>query len=547
MNPSTTTLLLGRPRTATGDALDAPALLARWRARGPAFLDELRGPFALALQDPDSGAQLLAVDGFAQQTLCWRVQDGKLRFSADARELGSADALEPQALFDYLFFHCIPSPRTIYRDVQRLPAGHCLLWDGRSARLQRYWQPRFEPDAEPAFEPRAAAFRNLVEQAVRTQLEGAGTPACFLSGGTDSSTVAGMVQRVAGRCEAYSIGFEAEGYDETAYARIAAQHFGVQHHAYYVTPKDLREHLPSVAAHFDQPFGNSSALPTFTCARLAQQDGVQRLLAGDGGDELFGGNSRYATQRLFAHYQRLPGWLRAGMEPLLDNGLSRRVPGLKKGASFIDQVRQGMPGRLQRYNLLTLLGLDQVLSAGFLAAIDASAPAALQQSVWDQHPAADELNTHLAFDWRFTLAENDLVKVRGACQLAGLEVGFPLLDDGLRAFSERLPVDDKLKGEQLRWFFKEALRGFLPDAILSKTKHGFGLPFGPWLAQAPELQDFSREHLHSLAARGLLRADFIERLLREYLPQAPGYYGEMVWITLSLELWLQRHAPAYRL
>ncbi|MFO1252840.1 MAG: asparagine synthase C-terminal domain-containing protein [Inhella sp.] len=551
MNDLAVDFLRGHPRWLDGTQPEVPDLVTlrqRWLRDGATtLLNQLGGSFALGLRDPASGAQLLAVDRFARETLCWRVQDGQLLSAEQAATLGRSEELDPQALFDYLYFHCIPAPRTVFRGIQRLPAGHVLHWDGRQARVEPFWRPEFHPEAQPDFGALKQAFRGALEQSVQRALDG-GVPACFLSGGTDSSTVAGMVQRVSGRGEAFSIGFESEGYDEMAYAKLAAEHFGLRHHAYYVTPKDLLDALPQVAASFDQPFGNSSALPSFFCARMARQAGAQRVLAGDGGDELFGGNSRYAQGRVFAHYARVPHWLRRGLlEPLFESAWVRQTPGLKKGSSYISQAKAGMPARLERYNLIHQLGLQQVLTPAMLSQVDAQAPAALQQMVWQQGLAADELNTHLAFDWRFTLADNDLVKVRGACALADVQVVFPLLDDAVLALSQRLPLDYKLRGERLRWFFKEALADFLPPAVITKTKHGFGLPFGPWLAHEPALQAMSRDLMHSLASRGLLRADFIDRLLKDYLPQHPGYYGEMVWIALSLELWLQAHAPGFRL
>ncbi len=150
-----------------------------------------------------------------------------------------------------------------------------------------------------------------------------------------------------------------------------------------------------------------------------------------------------------------------------------------------------------------------------------------------------DLDRMLAFDWRYTLAENDLPKVCGTAALAGMEVGFPLLDDDLLAFSLRLPTAYKLRGLKLRWFFKEALRGFLPDEIIAKKKHGFGLPFGVWLTRHPALRAFAEQALRRLATREIVRPAFIEEVLNQRLAEHPGYYGNMVWILITLELWFQ--------
>ncbi|MBL8362822.1 MAG: asparagine synthase [Rubrivivax sp.] len=512
-----------------------------------AALARIGGDFAVAL--PLGGDRwLLAVDRFAVRTLCWRVDGGVLRWSTRADALATpAGDIDPQALYDYLHFHNIPAPRTVWAGVQRLPAGHALLWERGQARVLPYWTPTFESDRPGRFEEHRAQFMALVEDAVRRQLDGT-TPACFLSGGTDSSTVAGMLARVGGaKPLTYSIGFDAQGYDEMSYARLAARHFGTEHREYYVTAADLVQHIPAVAADFDQPFGNSSVLPAHCCALRAREDGVTRLLAGDGGDELFGGNARYAKQRVFGWYRHVPAALRGGLlEPLLERTPLGTLPLLRKGRSYVEQAKLPMPDRLELYNLLPRLGVRDVLTPDFLGQVDPSAPLAQQREVWNAAEARHEIDRTLAFDWRYTLADSDLPKVRMSTALAGVSVGFPLLDARLLAFSMTLPPGYKLKGLKLRWFFKEALRGFLPDEILTKSKHGFGLPFGVWAVQDPALQRLARDSLHALASRGMVRPDFIEKLLQQLLPQHPGYYGEMVWILMMLEQWLRSHAPNWK-
>jgi asparagine synthase (glutamine-hydrolysing) len=504
------------------------------------------GDFAVGLTD-HAGRSFGAVDRFAVQTLCYRVIDGRLHFATRADTLAAlpprAD-IDPQAIFDYLYFHVIPSPRTVFKGVHRLPPAHFVWFDGGRLTVAPYWVPAFVEPASPAFEPLAAEFRQLLQDAVAAQLDGT-KPACFLSGGTDSSTVAGMIGLAAGRPAAtYSIGFEAQGYDEMAFARIAARRFGTEHHEYYVTPDDLVRAIPKVAAHYDQPFGNSSALPAFYCAQMARQDGVTKLLAGDAGDELFGGNSRYAKQRIFGWYDGVPAALRKGLlEPVLEGTPIGRLPLARKGRSYVEQAKVPLPDRMQMYNLLMRLGVDKVFTPDFLAQVDAAEPLRQQQGVWQQVPSASPLNRMLAYDWRYTLAEADLPKVCGTTALAGVAVGFPFLDPRLVDFSLRLPTEYKLKGQKLRWFFKEALRGFLPDEIITKKKQGFGLPFGVWVNRHEGLKRFATDSLQSLAGRGIVRPEFISTLTGELLPQHPGYYGEMVWILMMLEEWLSREVP----
>ncbi len=504
------------------------------------------GDFAVAVR-LDDGRVFLAVDRFAVRSLCYRQENQGLFFAERADTVaGGRREIDPQAIFDYFYFHIIPAPRTIFKDVFRLPAAHCAVFHNGKLNIAPYWTPEFDEHRPADFPQLKEEFLHLVETSVRDQLDGRRI-GCFLSGGTDSSTVAGMLCRVTGQAAAsYSIGFDAQGYDEMEYARLAARHFGAEHHEYYVTPDDLLRSIPDVAAHYDQPFGNSSALPGFICAQKAREDGIAKILAGDGGDELFGGNSRYALQRVFSWYQGFPRPLRRHvMEPLAP--LVRGIPLLKKVNGYIEQARVPLPGRMHMYSLLTRLGENNIFPAAMLAAFDRDDPLRRQQAVWDAARADSLINRMLAYDWRYTLAENDLPKVCGTTALAGIEVGFPLLDQRILDFSLRLPPEYKLKGLKLRWFFKEALRGFLPDAIIAKKKHGFGLPFGVWATRHAGLKRLAEESVHGLADRGIVRHDFVDTLLSEHLPAHPGYYGEMVWIMMMMEQWLRSHAIALRI
>lgn len=512
----------------------------------PQAIASVEGPFAVAMPGPD-GSMTLAVDRFAIQSLCYRIDGDRITVAERADELaGSSAPLDPQAIYDYLYFHAIPSPRTAYQGVFRLPPAHYAVFANGRLRVAPYWVPTFDDAGHgESFDALRDRFKTLLRDAVAAQLDGS-KPACYLSGGTDSSTVAGMIREASGqRAASYSIGFDADGYDEMAYARLAAQHFDTEHHEYYVTPDDLVRSIPEVAASYDQPFGNSSALPAYYCARMAREDGVSRILAGDGGDELFGGNTRYAKQRVFNWYGQVPAALRSGFVEPLSRSV-RALPLLSKAWSYVEQARQPMPARLESYNLLLRLGVERVLSPAFRQQLDPSLTLREQEAVWSSARTDSLLNRQLAFDWRYTLAENDLPKVCGTSRLAGLQVGFPMLDTGLLDFAAALPVDYKLRGLKLRWFFKEALRGFLPDAIITKKKQGFGLPFGVWALRHDALRRLAQDALGTLAGRGIVEPAFLRELLDQRLAEHAGYYGEMVWILIMLEHWLRVHAPGYR-
>ena len=286
--------------------------------------------------------------------------------------------LSPQAVFDYLYFHACPGPQTIYRDVLRLPAGHFIEFGpGVDAEPRPYWSMRFRESQAASFESLKQGFLDVLTGAVKDASDTVNVGA-FLSGGTDSSTISGMLGSVRGRpARTFSIGFDVPDYDEMHYARIAARHFGFEQHEYYVTPADVVEAVPKIAAFYDQPFGNASAVPAYYCARLARENGVERLLAGDGGDEIFGGNERYARQHVLALYHRIPRPLRRALiEPLvLSTPLFESVPGLRKLHSYVKQAQPEMPWSYESYNLLNFLGAENVLAPDFLRSVDRRAPA----------------------------------------------------------------------------------------------------------------------------------------------------------------------------
>ena len=544
-----TELYIGRPRFRDSDLAYVAArdgIAAAWRAGferfGTGIASHVEGDFAVALHDA-SGRTFMAVDRFSIRTLCYRLSGDDLSFAERCDELADASAVpDPQAIFHYLYHHVIPAPRTIFADIFRLPAGHYAILDAGKLTVAPWWVPVFEERRRESLRGLRAEFRRLLREAVGRQIDGA-TIGCFLSGGTDSSTVAGILGEVTRLpAKTFSIGFDADGYDEMEYARITARHFGTDHHEHYITPDELVRSIPTIATAYDQPFGNSSALPAYYCAKMAKEAGVDRILAGDGGDELFGGNSRYAKQRLLAVYDVIPKWLRkAVLEPILLSGaLLTTAPGIKKVVSYVDQARVPMPDRLQMYNMLTRIGAGEILTAEFLRRVDAEAPLRDQRAVYASCNAASLVNRMLTYDWKYALADSDLPKVVVASSLAGLEVGFPLLDDQLVDFSLRLEPYLKLKGVRLRWFFKEALRGFLPEPTLAKKKHGFGLPFGFWMMKHARLRTVALDSLELLRESKIVRSAFLDRLTSEYLPRHPGYYGEMVWVLMMLAQWGER-------
>lgn len=548
----------GRPALDGSTHEVARRLASLWLSRGVAACACLSGPFALALLDDFSGSALLAVDRAGMHTLSYTNNAHGLFFASSHDALlahpAVRGALDPQALYNYLFFHMVPGPATAYVGQQRLLPGEYLhVRAGRQCKGS-YWQLAFQENTyarmPDSFAAKQQQFLHTLRVSVESSLgEDAQRTGAFLSGGTDSSTIAAIVGQVTGRpARTYSIGFDAPGYDEMAYARLAASHAGSVHHERYVTAADVLAAIPAMAAAFDQPFGNASAIPAFYCAQMARADGVTRMLGGDGGDELFGGNERYAHQAMLSGYERLPAMLRQVIiEPLLFRERAGKPWRLAdKARRYIEQASMPLPARLESYNLLLHHGHRTVLEEGFIDTIDPGvAPGCLNGAYWQrQGEGLSQINQLLALDMRFTLADNDLVKVRTACELAGVEAAFPFLHDEMVAFAAGLAPRDKLDGRQLRPFFKRALAGILPPAIVRKKKHGFGLPFGLWLHSHVPLREFAFDNLTQLRGRGIVRPAFIDDLQGRLLAEHPAYHGTMVWLLLMLEQWLSHHPAA---
>ena len=521
------------------------ALIKAYRAYGKDLLSRLHGPFALAILDGKQA--LLAIDRIGIHSLSYALRDGMFVFSTS---IGSVvkhpkvnREIDPQAIFNYIYFYDIPSPGSIFTGVEKLqPAQYIQYRDGQ---LEKgfYWNLHFNEHNQAPFQTQKQQFHDLLRDAVATSSQG-NSIATFLSGGTDSSTITGVLAELQGEpVDSYSIGFGAEGFDEMEYARLAAQRFGATAHEYYLKPDDVLEAIPLIASTYDEPFANESAVPTYFCARQAARDGVKIMLAGDGGDEIFGGNERYAKQMVFEHYGRLPVALRNHLiEPVANNipGGDALLP-IRKLRSYIRQASAPLPERMESYNFIYRQPLDKMFEAEFLASVNPEIPKKMLQDAYFRADSEHPVNRMLHLDMKFTLADNDLRKVSRMCEAAGIEVRYPLLDEALVNFSGQLPVNYKVRGQRLRWFFKEALKDLLPREIITKSKHGFGLPFGVWALSHPPISELVDDSLKKFEERGFLKSEYIKNIRQQHASEHSTYFGKMIWVMMMLEQWLETH------
>jgi asparagine synthase (glutamine-hydrolysing) len=543
-------LVAGEPRfgaAVNGEEAFCRDFVDAYSRNAEACLQQLTGRFAIALRSRKDSFLLLAADRFASVPVFVARHGSGHIFAETARllpaELRTGDSISKQALYNYIFFHMIPSPGSIYRNVSKIPPASYVRLEPRRKESTTYWKPRFNESSVTPFATQADELRVTLERAVAASATGK-TPGCFLSGGLDSSTVMGYLSHVAkSPVRAFTIGFDAPEYDETSYAQAAAEYFSADLSIYRMGPSDLGNAVIDIARAYDEPFGNSSALPTLFCARLARSQGIDTLLAGDGGDEIFAGNERYAKQKIFEAYFRIPATLRRAVLDRLgkENSGLGGLPGIRKLSSYIRQALIPLPDRLETYNHLFRFTTDRIFRKTFLSEVDVAEPIALLRERFDELEDASALNRMLYLDWKFTLADNDIRKVTTMCQSAGVNVEFPMLNDSLVEFSTTVPSKRKLRGLYLRYFYRKALRDFLPPVVLNKRKHGFGLPFGVWLVEEPELRAFAYDALSRLEQRDIFRPSFISELKTATESEHAAYYGTMIWVMMILEEWLHAH------
>jgi asparagine synthase (glutamine-hydrolysing) len=519
-------------------------LLNAYREQGSRFLAGQSDPVALVIVDAEQQRLLLATDPIGLSNIYYAQTANDLVFGSSAdfvvRHPQVSDEIAPQSIYDYVYFHHCPSPNTIYQQVKKLEAGQCLVYQNGQITIERYWLPAFKEHLSGSLQQAGRELQEYLIDAVRRMVDTEDNTGAFLSGGLDSSSVAGALSKVfPGKAKTFSMGFPVEGYNEIEYANIAVKQFNTRQHEYYVTPEDSVNAVSLIAAYYDEPFGNSSALAAYYCAKLAKENGVKRLLAGDGGDEIFAGNERYAKQMLFENYNRLPGFVSAGLEACL-NHLPTALANQKipfKVKRYIEQAKAAMPDRLQDYNFLHRHAAADIFNADFLVQIDTAAPLQQLRDCYQRPENASTLNRMLYMDWKTTLHDNDLVKVNRMCEMAGVEVSYPLLDQRIVDLSCRIPSGSKLKGQQLRWFYKQAMADFLPAQIINKSKHGFGLPFGIWLKDHRPLKELAYDAIQSLKKRDFFNAEFLDHALQMHQSVHAAYYGELIWVLMMLELW----------
>lgn len=517
--------------------------------RGLEFVEDLRGAFVIALWDDKNQRLILVSDRMGLKTIYWTREGDALLFASRAgavraAKAGSSDVNCP-AILQYLLFSVVPAPLSAYKGIERLEPGRLLIFENGHPKQSQYWDAVYEEIEDQKESYWSERVREGIRTAVHGHIDGceSDSTGAFLSGGTDSSSVVAFLSERFKPTNTFSIAFAEGRYNEIDFARTAANKFQTRHFEKFLTSSDAADAIMQIAQYYDEPFANSSAIGSYFCARMAKENGVSTLLAGDGGDELFGGNERYASDKRFALYQSIPGWLRKRiLEPA-----TRMLPEgdglLSLPRKYIRRASIPNPRRIFSYGLFLSLDPKEVFEPDFLEQVAPANWLDLIQSHFDKARAKSELNRLLYLDLKLILSDNDVRKVSGTAELSGVQVRYPLMDHDLVELAGRIPSYLKLRRFEKRYIFKQAMREILPHKVLYKKKHGFGVPLAVWLLQNPRLQSLIRDTLGDARTRqrGYFRPEFYDRLARLHSEGDLAYYGEIVWYLVALELWHRQH------
>ncbi len=519
---------------------DTEVLVHLYEEHGDEFVERLRGMFALALWDKRRHRLLLARDRFGIKPLYYREHKGGLSFASELKAMleqpGFSRAIDPKAVAAYLAFNSIPAPLTIFAEARKLPPGHLLAWEGGATSLRRFARPGPVPDDEArrGSEPELAAeLREVLDDSIRAHLVADVPVGVLLSGGVDSGGIAALASRHAGEpLKTFSIGFEEAGFDELSRARLVAERYGTDHHELVLRP-DAVELLPRLVEAFDEPFGDSSALPTYLVSELAAGH-VKTALSGEGGDELFGGYYTYVADLLARRVGRLAALARPLAEALPSR--SDRVGFDYKAKRF---ARAAALPPLERHH-----GWKEIFSAKDRAELAGAAawdPLDLYRERYAETEGAEPLARLQDVDLGIYLVDDLLVKTDRLSMAHSLELRVPFLDPKVAEFAFALPRRMKVRGFAKKRLLRRALEPLLPREVVHGRKQGFSIPLAAWL-RGP-LEPFAREVLApaTLSRQGLLDPDQVTPLLDRHCAGREDL-SRQLWGLMALTLWFDRYA-----
>lgn len=526
---------------------DTEVIVHAFEEFGEGCLEKLRGMFAFAIWDESAQSLFVARDRVGKKPLFYSITaDGTFVFGSELKTLlvhgGVKREVDLSALDAYLSFGYVPEEFCILKDVHKLPPGCFLEFRDGVVRTQRYWDFDLTgPRVERSEEEWTDELRRKIREAVEVRLISEVPLGAFLSGGVDSSSIVGIMAEFSARpVKTFSIGFREDSFDELKYARIAARHFGTEHHEFVVTP-DLFDLIGETARHFDEPYADQSALPTFLLSRMAREH-VTVVLSGDGGDELFAGYERYVIDQARRRYAQIPRFFR---EHVLRRA-SVAMPQRSRGKNFLYNISLDPIDRyIDSISAFNAPGKKRLYSAEFRSKLNGAGSAAeLMFAKFSRAVGKEDPTGRLLYlDSKTYLPGDILTKVDRMTMANSLEARVPLLDHELIELVGKIPSRLKLNGGETKYIFKKAMAGLVPDEILYREKQGFGVPIGQWIND--QLRDRINDTLADKRTyeRGYFDRQFIEGLLAEH-SSGRRDNSDGLWVLWMLELWFRLYIDA---
>ena len=521
---------------------DTETIVHAYEEYGPECVKHLRGMFAFAIWDDKKREVYIARDRVGKKPLYYTVTTGgTLVFGSEVKSLLEHPEVKREinleALDAYFTLGYVPDPLTIFRGVSKLPPGHYLTFSAGRLNIQQYWDFNFEPGDSRKPEDYLDELRTLLDESVRLRLISEVPLGAFLSGGIDSSTVVALMARQMNQpVKTFSIGFNEDSYNELKYARLTAKQLGTDHHEFFVTPQ-ICNVIDDLIWHFDEPFADPSAIPTFMVSKLAR-DHVTVALSGDGGDELFAGYSHYVVQESRRAFSAVPKAIRKGvMRPL-----SYRLPHGAWGRNYLHNISLDPIDRyLDSLSYFTELSKESLYSFDFQKELQPKNQVARSfRDYADRVNTKESLDQLLYIDGKTYLPGDILTKVDRMSMATSLEVRVPLLDHKLIDFVTRVPASLKLAGIETKHLLKRVARDLIPAEILDRPKQGFGIPLEQWINS--ELRDQIRETLREprTRQRGYVNSSYVDLILDEH-HKGRRDHSFPLWALLILELWHRRY------
>jgi asparagine synthase (glutamine-hydrolysing) len=519
---------------------DTEIILHLYEDYGTDCVQHLRGMFAFAIWDGRERRLFLARDRVGKKPLYYFYDQNTFIFASEIKAILEHPEVprrvNPKAIPFYLTYGYVPPSGSIFEGIHKLPPGHVVIVQDNELEVSEYWDLYYPPDQSAARpeEDYIEELRRLFKEAVALRLISDVPFGAFLSGGIDSTAVVAVMSGLMDQpVKTFAIGFAGEpSFDELKYARLAAERYGTDHHEFVIEPKAI-ELLPRLVWHYDEPFADSSAIPTYLVSKLTREH-VTVALNGDGGDELFAGYERFAAARLAEAYRKTPQFVRRSLARLL-----RALPESTSYRGFVRQARRFVESAplplLERY-----LGWVAIFSDDLRESLLADGQETDVREHFASHLSQvenlDLISRLLYLNTKTYLPEDLLIKADRMSMANSLEARSPFLDQEFIQFAAKVPVSLKLNGLTTKYILKKALRGLAPREIIDRPKHGFGVPVGKWFRK--DLKDYVKEML--LGPETLKRGYFREEALRWLIQQhqeGQRDFGHQLWALLTFELW----------